>query len=218
MRKLDKLDPARPRLEKSRRAPDPLAEKGIDVWVLELEPRPTTKCGGAGSLRRQSAALRLVGHDRQSTRLVEPPRQVLCRTPVSRASCAALTAFFPVSRRTIFCLKARSMACSSTHRVLAPEWFNFDRRDNYPDGPEWSVAHKIMRLLKSKDLLSDERMELLLSFRNSGFSVDTSPTVWPQDTQGRTALPLLTSLPRQHLTHSLDARFQDCVLRKQRLT
>ncbi len=29
-----------------------------------------------------------------------------------------------------------------------------------------------------------ERIELLLSFRNSGFSVDTSPTVWPQDTQG----------------------------------
>ncbi len=28
------------------------------------------------------------------------------------------------------------------------------------------------------------RMQLLLSFRNSGFSVDTSPTVWPQDTQG----------------------------------
>ena len=27
-------------------------------------------------------------------------------------------------------------------------------------------------------------MNLLLSFRNSGFSVDTSPTVWPQDTQG----------------------------------
>ena len=45
-------------------------------------------------------------------------------------------------------------------------------------------AHKILRLQKSKNLLSDERMQLLLSFRNSGFSVDTSPTVWPQDTQG----------------------------------
>ena len=33
-------------------------------------------------------------------------------------------------------------------------------------------AHKIFLLLKSKDLLSDERMELLLSFRNSGFSVE----------------------------------------------
>ena len=45
-------------------------------------------------------------------------------------------------------------------------------------------AHKIFHLLKSHDLLSNERIELLLSFRHSGFSVDTSPTVWPQDTQG----------------------------------
>jgi len=45
-------------------------------------------------------------------------------------------------------------------------------------------AHKIFHLLESNDLLSDERIELLLSFRHSGFSVDTSPTVWPQDTQG----------------------------------
>jgi len=45
-------------------------------------------------------------------------------------------------------------------------------------------AHKIFRLLKSKDLLSDQRIDLLRSFRNSGFSVDTSPTVWPQDTHG----------------------------------
>jgi len=43
---------------------------------------------------------------------------------------------------------------------------------------------KIIRLLKSKDLLSDERIELLDSFPHSGFSVDTSPTVWPQDTEG----------------------------------
>ncbi len=45
-------------------------------------------------------------------------------------------------------------------------------------------AHKILHLLKSKGLLSDERIELLCSFRRSGFSVDASPTVWPQDTQG----------------------------------
>ena len=38
--------------------------------------------------------------------------------------------------------------------------------------------------LKSKDLLSDERSELLDSFRHSGFSVDPSVTVWPQDTEG----------------------------------
>ena len=66
-------------------------------------------------------------------------------------------------------------------------------------------AHKIFHLLKSKDLLSDERLELLLSFRNSGFSVDTSPTVWPQDTQGlerlcRYLLRCPVSLSRIHWT------------------
>jgi len=65
--------------------------------------------------------------------------------------------------------------------------------------------HKIFRLLKNKELLSDERMELLLSFRNSGFSVDTSPTVWPQDTQGlerlcRYLLRCPVSLSRIHWT------------------
>ena len=48
-------------------------------------------------------------------------------------------------------------------------------------------------------------MELLLSFRNSGFSVDTSPTVWPQDTQGlerlcRYLLRCPVSLSRIHWT------------------
>ena len=49
---------------------------------------------------------------------------------------------------------------------------------------EQLFRHKIIRLLKSKDLLSDERIELLDSFRHSGFSVDASLTVWPQDTEG----------------------------------
>ena len=67
------------------------------------------------------------------------------------------------------------------------------------------LAHKIFRLLKNKGLLSDERIELLLSFRNSGFSVDTSPTVWPQDTQGlerlcRYLLRCPVSLSRIHWT------------------
>ena len=44
--------------------------------------------------------------------------------------------------------------------------------------------HKTLHFLKRKGLLSDERIELLNSFRNSGFSVDTSPTVWPQDSDG----------------------------------
>ena len=48
-------------------------------------------------------------------------------------------------------------------------------------------------------------MRVLLSFRNSGFSVDTSPTVWPQDTQGlerlcRYLLRCPVSLSRIHWT------------------
>ena len=43
---------------------------------------------------------------------------------------------------------------------------------------------KILHFLEREGLLSDERIELLNSFRHSGFSVDTSPTVWPQDSDG----------------------------------
>ncbi len=75
-------------------------------------------------------------------------------------------------------------------------------------------AHKIFLLLKSKDLLSDERINLLLSFRNSGFSVDTSPTVWPQDTQGlerlcRYLLRCPVSLSRIHWTPGAKTLFYE---------
>ena len=64
---------------------------------------------------------------------------------------------------------------------------------------------KILHFLKRKGLLSDERIELLNSFRNSGFSVDTSPTVWPQDSDGlerlgRYILRCPLSLSRIHWT------------------
>jgi hypothetical protein len=53
--------------------------------------------------------------------------------------------------------------------------------------------------------LNDERIELLASFRHCGFSVDRSPTLWPQDTEGieRVARYLLRcplSLSRIHWT------------------
>ena len=65
--------------------------------------------------------------------------------------------------------------------------------------------HKVIHLLKNKALLSDERIEILNRFRRSGFSVDCSVTVWPQDTQGlvRLASYLLrcpVSLSRIHWT------------------
>jgi len=74
--------------------------------------------------------------------------------------------------------------------------------------------HKIIRLLKSKDLLSDERVELLDSFRHSGFSVDASVTVWPQDTEGlerlsRYLLRCPLSLSRIHWTPGAKTLFYE---------
>jgi hypothetical protein len=45
-------------------------------------------------------------------------------------------------------------------------------------------AHKVIRFLKNKGLVSDERIELLRSFRHSCFSADCSVSVWPDDTAG----------------------------------
>ena len=74
--------------------------------------------------------------------------------------------------------------------------------------------HKIIRLLKSKDLLSDERIELLNSFRHSGFSVDASVTIWPQDTEGlerlcRYLLRCPLSLSRIHWTPGAKTLFYE---------
>ncbi|GAF94861.1 unnamed protein product, partial [marine sediment metagenome] len=43
---------------------------------------------------------------------------------------------------------------------------------------------KVFKILKKHGLLSDERIELLLSWRHTGFSVDNSVTVYPSDEQG----------------------------------
>ena len=44
--------------------------------------------------------------------------------------------------------------------------------------------HKVLSLLKKKGLLSDQRIELLDSWRHSGFSVHNSVTVLPEDADG----------------------------------
>jgi len=72
--------------------------------------------------------------------------------------------------------------------------------------------HKTLRLLKRKGLLSDERIELLNSFRNSGFSVDGSPRVWPHDKGGletiaRYLLRCPLSLSRIHWTEGARTLF-----------
>ncbi len=53
-----------------------------------------------------------------------------------------------------------------------------------PHAAELLFRHKIFQLLKTQGILSDERIELLLSWRHTGFSVDNSVTVYPSDEQG----------------------------------
>ena len=49
---------------------------------------------------------------------------------------------------------------------------------------ELLFRHKILQMLKKHGLLSDERINLLLSWKHTGFSVDNSVTVYPSDEQG----------------------------------
>jgi len=72
--------------------------------------------------------------------------------------------------------------------------------------------HNILHFLQRRGLLSDERIELWNSFRNSGFSVDTSPTVWPRDSEGlerlgRYMLRCPLSLSRIHWTQGAPTLF-----------
>jgi hypothetical protein len=53
-----------------------------------------------------------------------------------------------------------------------------------PHAAELLFRHKIFQLLKTQGLISDERIELLLSWRHTGFSADNSVTVYPSDEQG----------------------------------
>jgi len=49
---------------------------------------------------------------------------------------------------------------------------------------ELLFRHKVLRLLRDRDLISQERIELLLSWPNSGFAVHNHTTVYPNDTEG----------------------------------
>jgi hypothetical protein len=54
--------------------------------------------------------------------------------PVSRDSCTALTAFFPVRRSTIFCLKATEYGLVMLGRLAYFKKLIINLRgDNYPD-------------------------------------------------------------------------------------
>ncbi|HXV61769.1 MAG TPA: transposase [Vicinamibacteria bacterium] len=49
---------------------------------------------------------------------------------------------------------------------------------------ELLFRHKMFRLLRDRGLISQERIDLLLSWRHSGFSVHNRTTVYPNDTEG----------------------------------
>ena len=49
---------------------------------------------------------------------------------------------------------------------------------------ELLFRHKLLRLLRDKDLITQERIDLLLSWKNSGFGVHNHTTVYPNDTEG----------------------------------
>lgn len=49
---------------------------------------------------------------------------------------------------------------------------------------ELVFRHKLLRLLRDRDLISEERIDLLLSWQHSGFSVHNHTTVYPSDTEG----------------------------------
>ncbi len=49
---------------------------------------------------------------------------------------------------------------------------------------ELVFRHKLLRFLRDRDLISEERIDLLLSWEHSGFSVHNHTTVYPSDTEG----------------------------------
>ena len=49
---------------------------------------------------------------------------------------------------------------------------------------ELVFRHKVLRLLRDRELITQERIDLLLSWRHSGFSVHNHTTVYPSDTEG----------------------------------
>ena len=53
-----------------------------------------------------------------------------------------------------------------------------------PHKAELVFRYKLLRLLRDRDLISEERIDLLLSWRHSGFSIHNHTTVYPSDTEG----------------------------------
>lgn len=63
-----------------------------------------------------------------------------------------------------------------------PRWHPIPYVD--PHKAELLFRHKVFRLLLDRELISQDRIDLLLSWRHSGFSVHNRTTVYPSDTEG----------------------------------
>ena len=57
-----------------------------------------------------------------------------------------------------------------------------------PTPRKFCFAEKVFRLLQAHDLLSDERIKILRSWRRSGFSIDNDVYLYPSDTQALESL------------------------------
>ena len=73
---------------------------------------------------------------------------------------------------------------ASTRGVFLPDgsWHPIPYVDSYK--AELVFRHKVLGLLRNRDLISQERIDLLLSWRNSGFGVHNRTTVYPTDSEG----------------------------------
>jgi hypothetical protein len=73
---------------------------------------------------------------------------------------------------------------------------------------ELLFRHKVLGLLRDRELISAERIDLLLSWRNSGFGVHNRTSVYPSDSEGLHKLAcLLDEAPGEPLPTPLSPGF-----------
>ncbi len=65
---------------------------------------------------------------------------------------------------------------------------------------ELLFRHKLLRLLRDRELISQQRIDLLLSWRHSGFQIHNHTTVYPHDTEGLHRLACYLQRPPVNLT------------------
>jgi Transposase zinc-binding domain/Putative transposase len=70
---------------------------------------------------------------------------------------------------------------------------------------ELLFRHKVLGLLRDRDLITQERIELLLSWRNSGFGVHNRTTVYPSDAEGLHKLACYLMRPPVNLSSPASA-------------